>query len=323
IIADSVAAFVGFAHGDLTLQNLRAGKKGGADFIKNCQAAAGIAARIYSGKGDADGKTGEYGKLIVENCENNVAITGIAGNGDTIAYKNSQNAYNPGGNDKTGGIICDARYYSEMLITKCVNNAKLTGHNVGGIVGARQGTGSMVSPSRITECANYGEIAARSYGGGIIGFRNVEQNGSNAVYVISDCTNYGKLTYRSYDYKGTGELLKTVSGLGGIVGYFNLKSANALIVNCANYGDIEISNVSNSIGGIVGAIDVNNLNNGKLTLSNCFNAGTLSCENGNIKISEDLIYGQVINKASTVKIDSFLYLYGLVNAGSFKNLSQA
>ena len=205
-----------------------------------------------------------------------------------------------------------------MLIRDCVNYAKLDGHNVGGIIGARQGTGKMESPSRITGCENYGEIAAHSYGGGIIGFRNVGENGSNSVYVITDCSNFGKLTYRDYKAKEDGTRANTVSSLGGIVGYYNLKTANAIIVGCSNYGEIETAGKV-YVGSMIGSVDLGKLNGGKLTLSNCMNAGDFSCQTADVMTTEDGACGRIYGQSDNELIKNTVFFHGIVNAGKVYN----
>ncbi|MDE6373915.1 MAG: DUF4988 domain-containing protein, partial [Clostridia bacterium] len=292
VLADSVATFVGYAYGSLSLENLRAGSQNGTDYITNACAAAGIVARVYCGEGTnadgvIDGKTpdenGNYGTLSIKNCVSHVNINGLEANGDTIYYRGQSDVtsgYNPWGNDKSGGILADARYYSKIEVVDCENYGDIVGHSVGGIIGARQGTGKMVSPSRIEGCKNYGTLSADYYGGGIIGYRNVSGNGSNSSYVISNCVNYGTVRARvrieGVNEDGSFITTVTASGLGGIVGLFDLKTANAAIVSCANYGDIEVPG-ANSVGGIVGFVQLTKLEQGtgKLAILNCINGGTL------------------------------------------------
>lgn len=335
IIADSVATFVGFAHGDLTLQNLRAGSASGDDKIYNCQAAAGIAARIYCGKGkneqgEYDGKIADYGRLVVENCVNYVDVTGVVPDGRATLYGFQGKI----SNDKTGGIICDARYYSEMLVDGCENYGDITGHFAGGIIAARNGIGAMESPSRISKCNNYGVISADENGGGIIGYRNVGQNGSNSTYIISDCNNYGALQSRKVK-NSAGAITERVISLGGIVGSFNLKSANAVIIRCGNYGELTANpgatlDSNKYFGGIVGKIElatatVDELNGtGRITVASCFNAGTFRGNDNTIKTCEEegrvQCYGQIVN-LNNVKIpadtaEKMVTVLSYTNAGT-------
>lgn len=264
LLVDSVGALVGYAHGNLTLENVTAGAADGSDYIKNAQCAAGIVGRAYAGtgeegRGDAADQT-SFGSIILKNCVNYVNVSGVdASTGSASLLGN--------GNDKTGGIVAFPRFYGNIEVVGCENYGAITGHMAGGIIGTRQGTGTMLSPSKIIGCTNYGKISSDYAGGGIIGYRSVSDNGSNSAYIISDCINYGEIC-ESAGYAGQ-------PYLGGIAGWFQVTSAQAVIVNCVNFGNftaLETRSAFNA-GGVVGYLAFRTDATGTLAVINCVNNG--------------------------------------------------
>lgn len=287
LLFDSVSALVGYAHGNLTLENCSVGSPDGGDYIKNVSCGAGLVGRAYAGSGDA-AKEAPYGSIIVRNCNNYVDITGLAKTGGLLAN----------GNDKAGGIMSFPRYYSKFEVTGCNNYGAVRGHIAGGIVGTRQGDGFVDSPSKILDCNNYGTISADWYAGGIIGYRTVADKGSNASYVISGCVNYGEFDTSYGD-----------STCGTIAGYFKVTSAQAAIINCLNFGS---ANGLKRFGGVIGSLVFNASATGSLAVAHCINNGNIVTADGLSTTTKDGCFSSLNlggnTEADVLVIDSFINL---------------
>lgn len=260
--------------------------------IENCYNKGNIS-------GDSDLAGIVYDSYVdIINCynEGNISISTTSSNGRYTAgivgyqvYGNVINCYNKGnidgGSSCCGGIIAyncttDANYKVE----KCYNIGKLSGGNVGGIVG-------YTYHQNIKECYNEGDIILKGgLAGGIVGGSNIYDTN-----IITDCYNTGNIDIKSGSsvYCGgiignsatkvlncynTGNILcrTSYSRIGGIVGLSQYESSesNRTIVNCYNTGNITVLKTATSGGnGYVGGISADEGN-----IYKCFNTGNITIE---------------------------------------------
>lgn len=177
-----------------------------------------------------------------------------------------------------GSIKSEAQYAfvgavageSSGTITDCVNNASVTGHYAGGIVGYISGI--KTNPAKLTNCVNYGKVTGDDAGG--------------IVYEISDygvltnCVNNGDVEASDDDAGGIAaqggnvEIINCINNgavesynsAGGII---SSTWSNSVINNCINNGDVD---AYGSAGGIVGYGEDNT------TIKNCYNSGNITCD---------------------------------------------
>ena len=163
---------------------------------------------------------------------------------------------------------------TELIATRCVNTGNVYGSTtnangdatntivLGGIVGWANSSVTLVG------CMNYGEVkntAPSAHGGckvgGLAGIMNPSAD-SDAQFIFEDCVNYGdvlgyrcaggmvgQLTHKlemtnCYNYgsirSGYGEssVNATTSFASGLIGILGANKGGAVIVACANYGDL-------------------------------------------------------------------------------------
>lgn len=141
-------------------------------------------------------------------------------------------------NSIAAGICAGAG--NECVIQGCRNYADIhgTGNMVAGIVADCMGHGDR--PTRISKCANYGNISGKQFVGGIIGNCNPD----DGIVRVADCANYGNID---------GE-----NGLGGIVGKQECRDyseQSALETSYGiNTGKITLLAGSNAKGGLCGTV---------------------------------------------------------------------
>ncbi len=170
--------------------------------VSGVTSAAGIVARMNGG--------------TIENCVNNVNVTGTGKSGGIVCLINTDvdgkiinctnNGTILGGTGGTGGIVGLANMGN--TVTGCVNNGGVgvgTEKWVGGIVGYSQQSGTVAT--KYTNCTNNGSLAGQTVGG-IAGF-------GGSVNVIG-CANTGIITGDKN---------------GAIVGDVQSGSATAILVN--------------------------------------------------------------------------------------------
>lgn len=140
-------------------------------------------------------------------------------------------------NSYAAGICAGA---GQSVIYGCRNYADIhgIGNCVAGIVADCMGRGDC--PTRISKCANYGNISGKQFVGGIIG--NCYPD--NGIVRVADCANYGNID---------GE-----NGLGGIVGKqecpdYSAQSAFEMSYGI-NTGKITLLAGSNAKGGLCGTV---------------------------------------------------------------------
>jgi uncharacterized protein YjdB len=173
------------------------------------------------------------------------------------------------GSDDAGGMAGYAA--SGTIFENCANSGDVSGNNTygAGIVGEVISYTDQTSPE-IKNCSNTGNISAGVWPGGIVGNLN---NG-----MITNCTNYGRI-YSPSDAGGivggnTSTTDRPITGCanygqvnGGLSGGIAGQHHEGLILQCANYANIQMREGSIS-GGITG------LSQG--FIRECLNAGNLS-----------------------------------------------
>ena len=301
-IGDSAGAIVGYAQGDLTMENCRVGYSGCTGTITGAKCAGGIVGRFYGGY-EGDGKAQKdpqtqavtydqkyYGKIAIKNCTNylNVGVAGI---------------------DKKAGIIGFAAYFSGVTIENCVNYGDIVGVDAGGIIGFRgSGTNPAHGAMTLTNCTNYGKITG-VHAGGILGLRYSQIGGSALIpfFTFRNCNNYGDIE---------GKLFGNATGIevGGLVGVMTMSKASGVFLDCFNYGkvsaslgDLQGKKVTLYVGGLFGRIEVGDqkfvLSGGtsgsvSVTYTNADNASVANVDTAFGKKSDDakftFPYGEII-----------------------------
>lgn len=153
---------------------------------------------------------------IIGKAQYNFTAIGCSNAGDIIGY------------GMVGGIIGQATG-GNIIVTMedCINertaSVLATGSKAGGIAGEVLGRNSEEDFTQIKNCVNYGEIDAPVRSSGIIAINNM------AKLEVEDCHNYGDI---GLNFKG----IKTVYGVGGIVGY--TAGREARIVDCTQNANI-------------------------------------------------------------------------------------
>ncbi len=155
-------------------------------------------------------------------------------------------------------------YNQADFLYRCVNKGTVAsyteGASTGGIVGSHN------SRSNFAYCQNYGEVIGTDYTGGIMGAS--ERSGQP----LRELENYGTVRGNKY--------------VGGIIGYMSAKSAQDVVYQCFNKGNIS---AVEKAGGIVGFSDyyTSSGSNGSYgwimrsynTVKNCYSSGWLSGAN--------------------------------------------
>ena len=177
-----------------------------------------------------------------------IGVGGIAGVGSgTSTFDGCVNRANVTNttNDKfVGGIVgdCFNNNSTATVLTNCVNYGSVTGSGswIGGI------TGCTPNYAIVTYCANYGDIAAGSVAGGIVGF---------SYSYVYKCFNAGNVT--------SGDLA------GGIVGQHRSSYGDG-VVDCYNLGTITAT-AENGVASAFGGCQ----HSANLKFTNCYNAGEI------------------------------------------------
>ena len=223
-----------------------------------------------------------YGTLV--NVTANCAV------GSSLKY--SDNSYVGG----LIGILTDG----DTVVYNCKNSGKISGANVGGIVGFLKGGEGKIEISR---CVNWGEVTSSSgVAGGIAGIHNA----SSVRLLILENINYGNVTATDFGccggivgsqknlWDGSAYFLRNVNygtvtcnfeqaneGAGcpgGIIGYLNADDfAGATISGNINYGNVVGNKAPNQL------VAVSEKNEGMTTAENNFAAaGTVPATVGSI-----------------------------------------
>ncbi len=204
------------------------------------------------------------GDIVIENCTNNVAVSGtsyvggISGGNLTVEFS--------------------------LAIKNCTNNAKITGadagERVGGIVGcissSKQGNLMVIESS-----VNNGDVVGGALVGGIVGRWEIGSANTITGHKISDCANHGNITGKATPSTGT--------LVGGIAGIFTSTNGYSDVIGCYNEGTITAA--GKYAGGIVGLYRANKANRSGIT--DCMNVGNVSSKvNGGVA-------GGIIGSANT------------------------
>ena len=289
LITDSVGVLLGYGRGDIVIENCTVGNPNGKDVIKAYTTASGLAGRIYAGKGEENGKTPPYGKIVVKNCTNYINVE--------IADEKT---------DKVGGILAYPNRYSELTVTNCVNYGSIKGGYAGGVVGYIQAKNDQYAPMNLIDCTNYGSITGQ-HAGGLAGEIDTVSIAVNDLFFVNRFVNYGTVT---------GEYKSGNVCAGGTVGHLLVRSVNAVITDCYNYGNV-IANGKTSAaraGGLMGYADIKkatgSYQQGTVTYSG-INMGNVSATTtGTASVNSDC--GLISNAASA---DVYKQIY-FVNGGT-------
>ena len=245
-------------------------------------------------------EAGQYGSVLVG--RNMGGTIDNVTNYATLSHSTGNGAGAIAGGLNNGGTI-----------TNCVNYGNVTGsasnNKTAGIVGALEGT----KVNTINYCKNFGEIKGATFVGGIAG----EVSPSPTENGIFNSENYGSITSIS-------TTAKTNYGIiGGIVGRVTSSkdvTSKAKLSNCINYGDVTGAIATNSgVGGIVGVYDV------KTTIDDVINYGNVFGDNrtggivGNFsgKLQNAINYGSVQAGFEGSKgTDTGKYVGGIVAVGN-------
>lgn len=222
-------------------------------------------------------EAGQYGSVLVG--RNMGGTIDNVTNYATLSHSTGNGAGAIAGGLNNGGTI-----------TNCVNYGNVTGsasnNKTAGIVGALEGT----KVNTINYCKNFGEIKGATLVGGIAG----EVYASKSKCGIFNSENYGNVRSLLDTY------VEGITGkVGGIVGQFTSSTKATSVTymsNVINYGNVTGSSVVNSgVGGIVGEYNI------KTTIENAINYGEVFGNNrtggiaGNLygKINNSINYGVV------------------------------
>jgi len=262
----------------------------------------------------------ENGKI--ENCINNIGVTGSNNIGGIIGWDNNvagiENCINTGnirGNTSVGGVT--GKHQANGTVKKCGNIGTITGNQqIGGIVGTSM-------DSSIESTYNKGIISVSvNQGGGIVGYctetgilysyNTANVTGSYMVGGIAGMafkSETGKklaFCYNKGAIKGTGSGSAGFTNIGGIVGVAKHK---IIVEFCYNMGTIQITSNGGHAGGIAGILISNDADNPNSYYASkvqyCYNSATVSangkyvggivghvdnyCSVKNCNVSSDLI----------------------------------
>lgn len=165
------------------------------------------------------------GLITIENCTNNVDISARNQVGGIIG------AIHGGLNNQCG----------KAVVSGCKNlgNISAEEQNAAGIVSYMLIMGSTTDLElTLDNCSNEGNVSAKNYAGGIIGFSNVGLNtaasdsiniSENTKLTVNKCTNSGKILTTMHN---------TIAG--GIISALGLGNIKTEIKDCANTGEVAI-----------------------------------------------------------------------------------
>ncbi len=219
--------------------------------IRGNNEVGGIVGTLYAEKSGTDNAAQRIGNFLVENCENVGEVSGETMVGGLVGHTWTD--------DVTIG-----------LISNCCNFGKISGSNIGGVVG----TAGINSGAKLTIdiCENKGEICGGAVGGGIVGlFTTTDTTNSGYTFIIKDCKNHGTVS----NVGGDGKVAAN-DAVGGIFGKkvsAGLELDSFIIQSCENTGFI---NAKSDVyaGGIAGYV----LSTGteSIRISDCVNGGNIN-----------------------------------------------
>ena len=181
-----------------------------------------------------------------------------------------------------------------IVLDNIVNKASVTGAaNAAGIVALING-----GTATVTNCANYGEINASAYVGGVISTFGTKASSAEKDFItISNCKNFGTITcggqacggilgylsggLKLTDSENHGTITNTSNMAGGIFGtpIKDLKNVCAVeIANCVNYGNVYATTVIAGIAARLGRAVAHTEFN--YCITNCVNYGTIASYTG-------------------------------------------
>ncbi len=210
-----------------------------------------------------------------------------------------------------GGLIGNTAKKATVTLENCVNYAKVSGYEPGGLIGKSH------AYTKLINCANYGEITGTDCVGALVSWQYGDfeyfgcKNGDEKTFplITSDTDGAsGTIGYVSGSTDGTidgcvnfGPINSKSSPAGGLLGRAGEKDGITM-KNCVNYAKISGSHA----GGIVGQ------DQGSIIIENCFNYGELNGQKQAAGIIASLGASKT-EKASTI---SYCGNFGKVTAGS-------
>lgn len=165
------------------------------------------------------------GLITIENCTNNVDISARNQVGGIIGAIH-------------GGVVNQC---GKAVVSGCKNLGNITAEeqDAAGIVSYMLILGNTTDLElTLDNCSNEGNVSAKNYAGGVIGFSNVGFNAStneslnvseNTKLTINKCTNSGKIVTTTYNTMA-----------GGIISVLGLGNIKTEIKDCVNTGEVAI-----------------------------------------------------------------------------------
>ena len=241
----------------------------------------------------------------IENCVNNATISGttyVGGIVGNLRIGSISDSINNGevisSSTNSGGIVGGQEVNSanNATITNCINNSSVEGTQyVGGIVG------NLIKGS-ISDSTNSGEITSSSTScAGIVGIVGKDQSTINDVS-ITNCINEGNITSKGQ--------------AGGIAGGV---FPQLTCTGCSNYGNISVSG-NNGAGGIVGYIQSTTAD-AVFSITECYSDGIITTNNGwaggvfgyfssaslgTMNLTDVLSASKVIDTSATGRVGGFM-----------------
>ena len=255
------------------------GDAGKALTIKNCVNKGEVLAKNQMG-GIVGYSNIKVGTIVIEDCVNDGPITAIG----TDAY--GSGIIGRAGQDDAG------KNETSITIKNCVNNGAIkTGKDqVGGMMGY-----DCMKISTYEGCVNNGNIgliegAKDAHAGGFLGNHRA---GTDVVTTFKNCVNNGDVVAQGS------------KSAGGIVANSN---HHAIIIGCANYGDI--TSPAYNAGGLAGYLNgnnapatvENNINAGKVTGGNAVSQLVAYINSNASVIKNNLAVGSAATSADTAKV---------------------
>lgn len=331
IVTDCVGAFVGYAAGDITIENCTAGSKNGDDSIAHTLSTGGFVGRAYAGK--LNGKPYGTVKSVVigksntgKDAENAVLPEGVTLG--AIKFKNCVNYIDLGSDDvgdknvgfvgdKRGGILGYAHAVKDLTIENCKNYGYAVGAYAGGAV-------SYIQPNVNWHATSDGKPIDYSYN--ISGFENYgkiegkypDRNAEHTWESFYVGGIFGRLNDQvgdySIDYINDGATEKYTSAYAG--------KKTLSVTDCVNYGTITVKDADYRAQSIV--------TEGK-NISHSANIGGMfgflhNNKNTSVVFTDNFNYGDVISYSGNVALSgngSGVYAGGLVGAMRFDVTSDA
>ena len=252
LVPSGVGTLIGYAYGNVSLQNCVAGSATKQDdqivMEMTNGAIGGLVGRIEARNNRTISEQNPLQPVTIQNCYNYVSLI------ENFAGLPASGSYTGGTTSKVGGIVGQANYFASLLIENCKNYGDIIGGaQLGGITSNWSSTTNTNVNVAITisRCDNYGNIKTNdgttttSLAGGIVAYL---QNSNIATgrlvdITVQNCNNYGNVAAKN--------------ATGGIVGqHAHNTGVKADFRDNYNYGDVFCLTGGTRVyvGGYVGSI---------------------------------------------------------------------